>query len=222
MIESEDSKSHGKADKFCYWLQDYINFLERESNVRTNWHRYKRGQIIKVHLGYNVGSEEGGLHYAVVLNNNDNRHNSILNIVPLTSVKPQTDLDNLRPGSVYLGNEIFTNLIVKHSATEKFLLNEKDYIKETLDYVKHGVSINIKELEKRLNEIDKKLFLLKSLKKEISKMKIGSIALIDQITTISKLRIYNPRNNYDVLHGVKLSTEKLNIIDNTIKKLYTK
>ncbi len=29
--------------------------------------RYKRGEIVKVHLGFNVGSEEGGLHYAVVL-----------------------------------------------------------------------------------------------------------------------------------------------------------
>ena len=52
-------------------------------------------------------------------------------------------------------------------------------------------------------------------------MKKGSIALIGQITTISKMRIHNPKNSNDVLSGIKLSNEKLDMIDNEIRKLYT-
>ncbi len=52
-------------------------------------------------------------------------------------------------------------------------------------------------------------------------MKTGSIALVNQIRTISKIRIYDPKTNYDVLSGVKLSNEKLDLIDNEIISLYT-
>ena len=34
------------------------------------------------------------------------------------------------------------------------------------------------------------------------------------------MRIYNPRNKYDVLSGIKLSSESLNKINDKIKKLY--
>ena len=65
LISSDDP---GKADKFSYWLEDYVRFLKREVTFQPNsLKRYKRGEIIKVHLGYNIGSEEGGLHYAVVI-----------------------------------------------------------------------------------------------------------------------------------------------------------
>lgn len=43
--------------------------------------------LIKVNLGFNIGSELGGLHYCVVLNKKDNQKNGVLNIVPLTSKK---------------------------------------------------------------------------------------------------------------------------------------
>ena len=49
--------------------------------------RYKRGEIVKVHLGFNVGSEEGGLHYAVVLDKNNAKSSPVITIIPLTSVK---------------------------------------------------------------------------------------------------------------------------------------
>ena len=60
------------------------------------------------------------------------------------------------------------------------------------------------------------------MKKEISQMKNGSIALINQITTISKQRIYNPKSDVDVLADIKLSNNSLNLIDTKIKKLFMK
>ena len=51
---------------------------------------------------------------------------------------------------------------------------------------------------------------------EIEKMKSGSIALINQITTISKIRIYDPKTTTGVLSGIKLSTITLDLINNAI------
>jgi len=59
------------------------------------------------------------------------------------------------------------------------------------------------------------------MKTEVSKMKMGSIALVKQIRTISKIRIYDPKTNFDILSNVKLSNERLDMIDNEIIKNFT-
>lgn len=51
-------------------------------------------------------------------------------------------------------------------------------------------------------------------------MKCGSIALVNQITTISKIRIYDPKTDHDILSGIRLSNEKLDLIDDEIQKNY--
>lgn len=59
------------------------------------------------------------------------------------------------------------------------------------------------------------------MKQEINKMKRGSIALVPQIRTISKIRIYDSKTKHDILSNVKLSNEKLDMIDAEIIQLYT-
>ena len=55
----------GKGKILAYWLNDYARLLQSEQSFDPKkLIRYKRGSIVKVHLGYNIGSEEGGLHYA--------------------------------------------------------------------------------------------------------------------------------------------------------------
>ena len=53
-------------------------------------------------------------------------------------------------------------------------------------------------------------------------MKKGSIALLNQFTTISKQRIFNPKTSKDLLAGVHLSNESLNSLDKKLKELFTK
>lgn len=66
--------------------------------------------------------------------------------------------------------------------------------------------------------IEKQLIYINKLGQEIDKMKEDSIALITQITTISKQRIYkNP-----LIRNVKLSDNSLNLIDRHIIKYFTK
>lgn len=48
----------------------------------------------------------------------------------------------------------------------------------------------------------------------------GSIADINQITTISKLRIFNPRRKEDTLSNVTLDSKYMDQINNKIKELF--
>ena len=63
---------------------------------------------------------------------------------------------------------------------------------------------------------------MKKVEKEIAKMKKGSIALISQITTISKQRIYDPKTSTDILANLRVSNTTLDLIDNKIKELFIK
>ena len=56
---------------------------------------------------------------------------------------------------------------------------------------------------------------------EVQNMRIGSIALVNQVTTISKIRIYDPKTDHDILSGIKLSNEKLDLIDGEVRQRFT-
>ena len=77
------------------------------------------------------------------------------------------------------------------------------------------------QITSSLEECHRDLDLIKRMKFEVNKMKIGSIALVCQIRTISKMRIYDPKTNFDILSGVKLSSEKLDLIDHEILQSFT-
>ena len=222
LITSEDNRDGAKADKLCYWLQDWMTFLSFENEFSPmSLRRYKRGEIIKVHLGFNVGSEEGGLHYAVVIDKNNPKSSPVITIVPLTSVKPSTDISKLRGGSIFLGNELFTNLNSKISTTERQL---RKTVGELTDLVKNLNNVSDEELNsfsKRVQNAQDELNLLEKMKRETRRMNRGSIALVNQITTISKIRIYDPKTDHDILSTIKLSNEKLNLIDAEIQKKFT-
>lgn len=114
LISSDDPKLQGKADKLSYWISDWVNFLQYEPQFSPmSLRRYKHGEIIKVHLGFNVGSEEGGLHYAVVAEKENAKSSPVVTVVPLTSVKPGVDINTLHSGSVFLGNELLQALVPK-------------------------------------------------------------------------------------------------------------
>jgi len=55
---------------------------------------------------------------------------------------------------------------------------------------------------------------------EISKMKEGSIALVSQITTVSKIRIFDPKNAKGILSNVSLSKVNMEKINEKVKELY--
>ncbi len=93
LILNDSFNDKKKADLLCYWLSDYIRFISRENEFSPKkMKKYKRGDIIKVHLGFRIGSEEGGLHYAVVMDTDNALSAPTLTVVPLTSVKKGKDI----------------------------------------------------------------------------------------------------------------------------------
>lgn len=223
LILSENRKEKGKSDKLCYWLEDWTTFLDFETRFSPmSLRRYKRGEIIKVHLGFNVGSEEGGLHYAVVLDKNNAKSSPVISVVPLTSVKPHTDVTKLKNGSIFLGNEIFTNLNSKISMLDRKLKLEIAELEKMVNALnQNNIVEQMDAITHRLAESQQEINLLDKMGNEIAKMKRGSIALVNQITTISKIRIYDPKTDYDILSGIKLSNEKLDMIDHEIINKFT-
>lgn len=66
--------------------------------------------------------------------------------------------------------------------------------------------------------IEKEQNYIAKMENEISKMKKDSIALINQITTISKQRVFKDT----IRRNVKISSESLDLIDKQIIKFFTK
>lgn len=89
------------------WINTWSNFLLRETNFSPNFMPYyKRGDVVYVDFGFNVGTEYGGVHYAVVLENNNNKTNGNIIVVPLTSLDPEKNPEDISSVDVYIGNNI--------------------------------------------------------------------------------------------------------------------
>lgn len=194
-----------KSDLLAYWINDFAEYHdeERTFNIAKSG-VYSRGDVIKVNLGFNIGNELGGLHYCIVLNKYDNTRNGALNIIPLTSRKDGKKYDS---SSVNLGKELYN---VFKDKIEK----EKQKLQQILAELEKMENVSIKIQ----NAIEKEQKYIEKMEHEISKMKKDSIALINQITTISKQRIIKDT----VRMNVKISSESLNLIDKKVIRFFTK
>lgn len=214
-----DSLDPDKGSKLAYWVKDYVHFLKQEKTFQSaKLIKYKRGAIVKIHLGYRVGSEEGGLHYAVVMDKANSLYSPTVTVIPLTSVKPGVDLTNLHSSQVPIGNEIFTLLTSNYNAeirSAKQHLRELSELRSTL-----STTTDIDVLSDKIGEIEKQIQYCEKMKKEVDKMKQGSIALVGQITTISKIRIYDPKYSKDALSKVRVSANTLNALDAKMQELF--
>ena len=75
-------------------------------------------------------------------------------------------------------------------------------------------------IRNRLNEARQHVDHCEKMKKEVSRMKQGSIALVGQIVTVSKIRIYDPKYSKDALSKVRISDTTLDVLDAKIQELY--
>ena len=208
------------ANNLSYWLSSYSSYLDFEKEFdSTRLKSYKYGDVIKVNLGYNIGDEEGGLHYCIVIDKKNNKSSRILTVIPLTSLK---EGKTIHPSTVFLGDEIYQNLKYNHDVKmAKFVKELREILKERKSHTEFSEKDLDEELEK-LKNLTSDMEYLQKMEKEINKMKKGSIALVNQITTISKQRIYDPQRNTDILSGLSLSDDSLKLICNKVKQLFIK
>lgn len=74
---------------FREWLNLFSGYLAKEKSFDPlkETLKYDPGTILAIELGYNPGSEHGGNHYAVVVEDNA-KSSPVVMIVPLGSIKP--------------------------------------------------------------------------------------------------------------------------------------
>ena len=107
-INNPDDKYLKKADLLAYWLENFSSYLLDEQKFDySKILSYTRGDVISVNLGFNVGSEQGGLHYAIVLDNDNQQSSPVITVVPLSSGQEE----DTYPRDIFLGNELYEKLI---------------------------------------------------------------------------------------------------------------
>lgn len=249
---NDSSASHlKKANLISYWIKDYVRLIDFEERFEpTKNIAYKRGNVVKLNFGFNIGSEYGGLHYGVVLDNKNAHNSPVLTIIPLTS---SDGIKNVHNNSVFLGNELYRALKLKYDTISKALSDEQNELLNTIKIFSMLVDLaddtfhessseenfakrkeklietqqlleatqNIEQLyeEKRRHNQEQQTYLEK-IGYEIARMKKGSIALVNQITTVSKMRIFDPRNLKGILAGISISPENMDKINEKLKDLY--
>ena len=232
-INNPDSSYLKKANLLSYWLEDYSKYLMKEKSFNySNVLRFSRGDIVSINFGFNVGSEQGGLHFAVVLDNDNKQSSPVLTVLPLCSGTE----DKVYERDVFLGNELYEKLNTKFNklsyeieqrATEQKAeyetlinlinnLEEENVAPRTLSQINEMIAQSTEKLKLLEEEVSR----LAKYEKDILKLNSGTIVLMEQITTISKMRIYKPKNSKDLLYGIKLSDVAMNKINEKLKKLY--
>lgn len=250
-INDPSGKHLKKANLISYWIKDYVKMINFEESFNPAKNiAYKRGNIVKLNFGFNIGAEYGGLHYGIVLDNHNAHNSPVVTVIPLTSKK---DAKDLHQNSVDLGNELYKSLKLKYDTISMTLKEEQEklaatnaafeilikMVNDSLEKYKSCEKNVEKEQElsnaeeclnaaKKFTEFweEKKLQnqsqqeYLGKIGLEISRMKEGSIALVNQVTTISKMRIFDPRNLKGVLSGISLSEENMEKINQKLQDLY--
>ena len=190
------------------WLSKYSKYLNQEKTFSPRYlKRYLRGEIIMVDFGYRIGNEEGGPHYAIVLDKNNSISSGIITVMPLSSKKASK---NTNKYTIDLGTEIYDALTAKANKAFADTLQVKQ--------LTHSSTSNHASATVQLSFSNNRF---QKIRDEINLMKTGSIALVSQITTISKMRIIKPKRTTDPLSGIRLSDATLDLIDDKIIKLYT-
>ena len=215
----DNPNTYKKSALLYYWLRDYKNYIKNEDTFNPKYYpEFYRGSIVNINFGFNLGSELGGLHYAIVLQNS-NRKNPNITVIPLTSLKPGKDIKQLRPTELYLGQELYFKIQGKYEALKISIPTELRYLR---NMIAHSAQTDLKDIQQKIEELNKQSDLMVKTMNKLKTLKYGSIAVMNQIRTVSKMRIIDPTNEYDILYNLKLSTNNLNLIDKKMIELFTK
>ena len=105
-----------------------------------------------------------------------------------------------------------------------------DSFLEQIQTINKNIDFASTEADKIKQELEDNATLLAELKEKIEyankfilktqNMNKDSIVLLNQVTTISKMRLYDPKNNSSILNGIVLSDDTMDKIDEALKKIF--
>jgi mRNA-degrading endonuclease toxin of MazEF toxin-antitoxin module len=96
-----------KQDIITKWLAKWARYLSLEDSFKPDYvPRYKRGDVVYVDFGFNVGNEYGGVHYAAVLEHDNHKTNGNIIVIPLTSLDVGKTAADVAKADLYLGGGV--------------------------------------------------------------------------------------------------------------------
>lgn len=105
-VDKNFNKEVKRRNLYFSWVKEHYKYFREENNIskKTNYTKFKRGEVVRLNFGFNVGSEIGGLHYAVVVEKDDSIKDSTIVVVPLSTFrKKQKKAEELYPTEIELG-----------------------------------------------------------------------------------------------------------------------
>lgn len=202
----------GKFTRLPKWLDDVSYRYEKEfdNEFPKKYYHYKRGTIIRVNFGVNMGSEFCFPHFAIVLDKKDNVKKKTLTVLPLTSKQ--------KKGRFSLGKEVFnqtTYLINQEGLREAKRIHDlneqlKEYSKSSPEH--NNIVQAIDTLKQDMQE-------LLEVAKVYSNFNKNSFVRLSDITTISKFRIKRI-NKFDPSGQIRLSSKQMADISDKLMELY--
>lgn len=231
-------KNNNKFRFLPNWLEKESNlFLSETQNTSKSYNVLKRGSLIFVDFGINIGSELSNRHWAVVLNKNDSPKSRNLTVLPISSkekkfsvmideVIQQKSKRFLLPILDKIGFDYFS--IIHYALTEITpfdLGSAKEIYQEFL--IQYGDAYNSESAKEiydngaGMEKVENTNRKLKDLVNHYQRFNKISYAKCDQIKTISKDRIIYI-NELDPCGKIKVSDETLDRIDEKLKELYLK
>ena len=211
-----------RAMLISYWVGTYTKYLREEDSFSPqSVFRLKRGAIVRVEFGYRIGRELGGRHYAVVLDNNNSINRNTVTVIPLGSKKADSkdDMHN-----VVLVDGVYSPVKKKLDALIADAKRTADEAREMSASIKAASPEKQSVLRavhrQKIDTAQRLIVQATAWVDEISHLQAGSVAKVDQITTISKVRISQPLQKSHPLYGVRLSSRDLEKIDAQIVSLY--
>ena len=215
-------------------------FRDENNKKYTKFKRYKRGTIVFVRFGINIGQEFSNSHFGIVLDKNDNPSNGILTILPLSS-KQSNDGVNIGKSlfSTIMNNAEKTNKELKEiihmmfelqifhnscsplpGATYRITKDNKNYDLWMNFYQRHDpnnkhIPVDMEIAKKWLQSDEDKVRELKKIYNNYNKV---SYAKVGSITSVSKLKISKKINDLDPIGEIRLPVNIMEEIDIAIAK----
>lgn len=195
-----------------------LKYLHRSLNFKSNIHyqenegrtykyqKYKRGSVVMVNFGTNIGYELSGNHFAIVLNKDDNNKNGVLTVIPLTSKsKPSyLELDDSIQELVLTAQNKYIDMLI---STQK-LHNQH---KKEIDTALADVNTNLNKIEKLMGEDG---YILRY-KDVLEQMFEENDKYLEKINELSKITEKEGQEIEDNMNKVYLVLEKYNTKNKT-------
>lgn len=218
LAHSESATDLKRSSLLAYWIDTYSDYIKHEDSFNPkHLIKYNRGNIVQINFGFRVGNELGGLHYAVVLDRNNSKSSGVITVIPLISLKPnfkdQYYKVKLDTGLFELVHSKINVELESSLKTSVNLNNEYELLRNNQDTTAEEYSILLNKIKNALKQTQK----IEIWKREIEKLKLGSIADTGQIITISKQKIVTPTKTADLLYGIKVLPDDMKKIDDKIK-----